>query len=672
MSDSNTHIGFYKSRFYFLVSCLVIFGFVLVGKLVYLQFYTNTEGLGIAPEALVKNVVLEPSRGDIYAADGNILATSVARYALHWDAVTATNKLFQEHKAALADSISALTDTPAVKILNQLEIARKKKSRYWLVAKDVSYSTFKRYKTFPIFNRSTYKGGLIVEQEIKREHPLGKIAERTIGYEKLDKDGTYFRVGLEGAFSQYLRGDSGLRLKQKIANGQWKPISDSNEKEPTQGYDLRTTLDVNIQDIAHNALLGQLEAYEADHGTVVVMEVGTGAIRAIANLGRTEEGKYFEKLNYAVGEAHEPGSTFKLMGMIAALEDKVIYENTLIDTGNGELTFYGKYKVKDSKRGGYGTITAARAFEVSSNVGLVKIVHDNYKENPKKFVDRLYNMGLNKNLALPILGEGVPKIPYPTDTDWDGLDLPWMAYGYGVSLTPLQTLTFYNAIANQGEMVQPRFLTEIGNLGNTPFKVFSKQVLNPSICSEETLKKVQSMMFNVVDKKWGTGHRIKDSLLTMAGKTGTCQVDYTTDSVQYVSSFVGYFPAEKPQYSCIVVIHRPDKTKGYYGATVAAPVFKTIAKKIFNDIPKQIPLEASSLTDLIENIRSQGDLSVPNLTGLSEQEAIKKSQELGLKVLLNGKGTVIKQRPEAGAKISNHQQVILKLSWKNYKTYCTV
>ena len=211
------------------------------------------------------------------------------------------------------------------------------------MAKDVSYSTFKRYNSFPIFNRSTYKGGLIVEQEIKREHPFGKIAERTIGYEKLDKDGTYFRVGLEGAFSNYLRGDSGLRLKQKIANGQWKPISDSNEKEPTQGYDLRTTLDVNIQDIAHNALLGQLEAYEADHGTVVVMEVGTGAIKAIVNLGRTKEGKYFEKLNYAVGEAHEPGSTFKLMGMIAALEDKVIDENTLIDTGNGKLTFYGKY-----------------------------------------------------------------------------------------------------------------------------------------------------------------------------------------------------------------------------------------------------------------------------------------------------------------------------------------
>ncbi|MDA8947866.1 transpeptidase family protein [Flavobacteriaceae bacterium] len=662
MNDTNSLTGFHKSRFYLLISCLVIFGFVLMGKLIHLQFYSNTEGLGIAPEALVKNVVLEPSRGDIYAADGNILATSVARYSLYWDAVTPSSSLFRENKRALADSIAALTGSQPTVVLRQLENARKKKSRYWPVANDVSYSAYKRYKSFPIFNKSTYRGGLIMEQEIKREHPLGKVAERTIGYEKLDKDGTYFRVGLEGAFSQYLRGDSGLRLKQKIANGQWKPISDSNEKEPTEGFDLRTTLEVNIQDIAHSALLGQLEKFEADHGTVVVMEVNTGAIKAIANLGRTEDGKYFEKLNYAVGEAHEPGSTFKLMGMIAALEDKVIDENTLIETGKGELTFYGKYKVKDSKRGGYGTITAAKAFEVSSNVGLVKIVHDNYKNNPKQFVDRLYNMGLNKNLGLPIRGEGDPKIPYPTDEDWDGLDLPWMAYGYGVSLTPLQTLTFYNAIANNGEMVQPRFLTEIGNLGNVPHKVFAKQVLNPSICSEATLGKVQKMMFNVVDKKWGTGYRIKDSLLTMAGKTGTCQVDYTTNNVQYISSFVGYFPAVKPQYSCIVVIHRPNKTKGYYGATVAAPVFKTIAKKIFNDIPQQIHLEASKLTDLIEETQLRKEFKIPNLAGLSSQEAVEKLKALGLKVELKGTGSVKAQKPQAGTKIKSVQKVILELS----------
>ena len=662
MNNSNSLNGFHKSRFYLLISFLAIFGFVLIGKLIYLQFYSNTEGLGIVPETLVKNVVLEPSRGDIYAADGNILATSVASYDLYWDAITPSSSLFNGNKQTLADSIATLTGKTPTVVLNQLENARKQKSRYWPLVKDVSYSTYKQYKNFPIFNKSTYKGGLIVEQEIKREHPLGKIAERTIGYEKLDKDGTYFRVGLEGAFSQYLRGDSGLRLKQKIANGQWKPISDSNEKEPTQGFDLRTTLDVNIQDIAHSTLLSQLEKYEADHGTVVVMEVNSGDIKAIVNLGRTEDGKYFEKLNYAVGEAHEPGSTFKLMGMIAALEDKVIDENTLIETGKGELTFYKKYKVKDSKRGGYGTITAAEAFEVSSNVGLVKIVYDNYKKNPKQFVDRLYNMGLNKNLGLPIKGEGNPKIPYPTDADWDGLDLPWMAFGYGVSLTPLQTLTFYNAIANNGEMVQPRFLTEIGNLGNVPHKVFTKQVLNPSICSEETLGKVQKMMFNVVDKKWGTGYRIKDSILTMAGKTGTCQVDYTTDNVQYISSFVGYFPFEQPQYSCVVVIHRPDKSKGYYGATVAAPVFKTIAKKIFNDIPQQLHLRASNITDLIEKIRLQKNFIIPNLAGLSSQEAIEKIEALGLKVELTGKGSVKGQKPQAGTKVKNIQKVILELS----------
>ena len=662
MNNSNSLNGFHKSRFYLLISFLAIFGFVLIGKLIYLQFYSNTEGLGIVPETLVKNVVLEPSRGDIYAADGNILATSVASYDLYWDTITPSSSLFNGNKQTLADSIATLTGNTPTVVLNQLENARKQKSRYWPLAKDVSYSTYKQYKNFPIFNKSTYKGGLIVEQEIKREHPLGKIAERTIGYEKLDKDGTYFRVGLEGAFSQYLRGDSGLRLKQKIANGQWKPISDSNEKEPTQGFDLRTTLDVNIQDIAHSTLLSQLEKYKADHGTVVVMEVNSGDIKAIVNLGRTEDGKYFEKLNYAVGEAHEPGSTFKLMGMIAALEDKVIDENTLIETGKGELTFYKKYKVKDSKRGGYGTITAAEAFEVSSNVGLVKIVYDNYKENPKQFVDRLYNMGLNKNLGLPIKGEGNPKIPYPTDADWDGLDLPWMAYGYGVSLTPLQTLTFYNAIANNGEMVQPRFLTEIGNLGNVPYKVFTKQVLNPSICSEETLGKVQKMMFNVVDKKWGTGYRIKDSILTMAGKTGTCQVDYTSDNVQYISSVVGYFPVEQPQYSCVVVIHRPDKSKGYYGATVAAPVFKTIAKKIFNDIPHQLHLGASNITDLIEKIQLQKNFIIPNLAGLSSQEAVEKIEALGLKVELIGKGSVKGQKPQAGTKVKNIQKVILELS----------
>ena len=655
MSEKQNFSKKLMQRFYLLVVFILIFSFILIFKLFHIQFYENETGLGIEPESIVKNVILEPSRGNIYASDGNILATSIPRYELHWDSDTTDDYLFETKKKILADSIASLTGLSSKFILKKLEKAKKNKNRYFLVAKNVSYSDYKRYKSFPIFNQNVYRGGLIVEQEIKREHPLGKIAERTIGYEKQDNNGSYFRVGLEGAFSEYLRGNPGIRLKQKIANGQWKPISDSNEKEPTEGYDLYTTLDVNIQEIVHNTLLGQLEKFEAEHGTAVVMEVKTGEIKAIANLGRTDEGKYYEKLNYAVGEAHEPGSTFKLMAMIAALEDKVIDYNSLINTGKGELKFFDKYKVKDSKRGGHGIITASKAFEVSSNVGLVKIIYDNYKDNPKKFVDRLYNLGLNKTLGLPIKGEGIPKIPYPTDSNWDGLDLPWMAYGYGVAITPLQTLAFYNAIANDGEMVKPRFISQISNLGNLPTKVFSKQTLNPSVCSKETLNKVQQMLYNVVDKKWGTAFNIKDELLSMAGKTGTCQVDYTSEEVQYISSFVGYYPVENPKYSCIVVIHRPNKSIGYYGSTVAAPVFKTIAKKIFNDIPKKIEISYSAFTDLDNN-------TVPNVKGLNQKEAIKKLKNKGMTVKVKGKGIVKSQSIKPGSKIKNQQKIIIESS----------
>ena len=646
-------------RFYSLVVGLTLFAFVLIGKLIYIQFYIGEEGVNVGSGTIIKNIVLEPSRGDIYSADGSILATSIPRYELHWDAIVPSETVFNLNKKVLADSLELVMDRSSDEILKTIEKVRFNKNRYWLVAKNLSYSEYIRYKTFPIFNKSSYRGGLIAEQQIVREHPLGKIAERTIGYEKKDKNGKFITVGLEGAFSQYLRGNSGLRLKQKIANGQWKPISDSNEKEPTEGYDLHTTLDVNIQDVAHNALLTQLEQFEAEHGTVVVMEVKTGAIKAIANLGRTQEGKYFEKLNYAVGESHEPGSTFKLMGMIAALEDKVIDADTPIETGNGKMTFFGKYKVTDSKRGGHGTISAARAFEVSSNVGLVKIVYDHYKSTPKQFVDRLYNMGLNKPLGLPITGEGLPKIPYPSDADWDGLDLPWMAYGYGISLTPLQTLTFYNAIANGGEMVKPRFINEISNFGNMPTKVFSKQILNPSICSSETLTKVQDMMFNVVDKKWGTAHRIKDPMISMAGKTGTCQLDYTTDKMEYIASFVGYFPAKKPKYSCIVVIHRPNKSKGYYGAIVAAPVFKKIAKKIYNDIPIKVTIKHSDLKKLENNFKND---TIPNVVGMSKGDAKLLLEAIGFKIILKGEGNVKRQSIDPGIKVGISQMIILELS----------
>ncbi|MDA9660549.1 penicillin-binding protein 2 [Flavobacteriaceae bacterium] len=591
-------------RSYLLVFSLFIFSILLIGKLIHLQFSQGEKYRELASKRTLKNDILQPSMGNIYADDGSIMATSVARYEIRWDAAVPSKTIYQSNKNDLAKGLAAIINGDEDLILRNLDKAVSKKNRYLLIAKGLSYSEQKRVKKLPIFKLSSNKGGVIIEQQIFREHPLGKIAERTIGYEIQDKEGKFIRVGLEGAFGQYLKGEEGRRLKQKIAGGQWKPINDNNEKEPTEGFDIHTTINVNIQDIAHTALLEQLEKFEADHGCVVVIETSTGKVKAIANLGRTEVGTYYEKLNYALGEAHEPGSTFKLVSMIAALEDKVIDENTPIKTGNGELNFYGKYKVRDSKKGGYGTIPAGKVFEVSSNTGIVKIIHDNYKNNPKKFVDRLYNMGINKPIGLPIKGEGKPKIPYPNDSDWDGLDLPWMAYGYGVAMTPLQTLTFYNAIANNGEMVKPRFIEKIGVIGESPHQIFGKEILNPSICSQSTIEKVKNMMFNVVDKEWGTAHNIKDKDFTIAGKTGTCQVDYNRigKEVQYISSFVGYFPVKQPEYSCVVVIHRPNKLLGYYGSTVAAPVFKKIAKKIYTATPKKVHVGLDQLKSLSPEI----------------------------------------------------------------------
>ena len=591
-------------RSYLLVFSLFIFSILLIGKLIHLQFSQGEKYRELASNRTLKNDILQPSMGNIYADDGSIMATSVARYEIRWDAAVPSKTIYQSNKNDLAKGLATIIDGDEDFILRNLDKAVSKKNRYLLIAKGLSYSEQKRIKKLPIFKLSSNKGGVIIEQKIFREHPLGKIAERTIGYEIQDKEGKFIRVGLEGAFGQYLKGEEGRRLKQKIAGGQWKPINDNNEKEPTEGFDIHTTINVNIQDIAHTALLEQLEKFEADHGCVVIIETSTGKVKAIANLGRTEVGTYYEKLNYALGEAHEPGSTFKLVSMIAALEDKIIDENTPIKTGNGELIFYGKYKVRDSKKGGYGTIPAGKVFEVSSNTGIVKIIHDNYKNNPKKFVDRLYNMGINKPLGLPIRGEGKPKIPYPNDSDWDGLDLPWMAYGYGVAMTPLQTLTFYNAIANNGEMVKPRFIEKIGVIGESPQQIFGKEILNPSICSQSTIEKVKNMMFNVVDKEWGTAHKIKDKDFTIAGKTGTCQVDYnrTGKEVQYISSFVGYFPAKQPEYSCIVVIHRPNKLLGYYGSTVAAPVFKKIARNIYTATPKKVHVDLDQLKSLSPEI----------------------------------------------------------------------
>ena len=585
-------------RLYLVSTVMLMFGLGIGYKLFHLQFIDGDKYRKIAEEKTLKSFVVNSSRGNIFSEDGSLLATSTTKFDVFFDSKTVPNHIFNSEIQSLSIELSKILGDDDVKWLNNFREAKNNNNRYLPIIKNIDLDKVNEFKKLPIFKYGSIKGGLIIEKKIKREYPLGKVAERTIGYEKIDKDGDYWGVGLEHAYGSFLRGKNGKMTKRKISNGQWKVLESNLNKDPIDGLDINTTLNTYMQDVVHDYLLEQTEKYEADHSTAVLMEVATGKIRAVSNFGRTDQGKYYEKLNYAVGESIEPGSTFKLMTIIAALEDQVIDTLQMIDTENGEIDFYG-FKVKDSRKGGYGQINAMDIFRLSSNTGIVKIITEAYKNQSEKFVDRLFNMGLNNSLNIEIKGEPRPKIPHPLDSDWNGLSLPWMSYGYGVSLTPLQILSFYNAVANDGIMVKPTFLESSNKLGALKKNTFKKQILNPSICSKETLSIVKKMLYDVVHHKNGTAKNIKSNNIKIAGKTGTAQVGYGTDKVDYISSFVGYFPAEKPKYSCIVVINKPNKNKGYYGSDVAAPVFKRIAEKISSRNPV---IENYIYSEMIKNI----------------------------------------------------------------------
>ena len=658
-------------RIYLVAFFLFIMAVAIAVKLTNIQWVEGDYYRKLAKERTVKNFVIPANKGNIYSADGSLLATSIPNYEIRFDAVAPKTEVFEKNIKQLADSLGKLLNKSSDTFERELRRARVNKSRYFLVARDLSYTEYIAIKSFPLFNLGAYKGGIIVEQETVREHPIGKIAERTIGYIGRDVNGHINPVGVEGAYSNYLNGKDGRILKQKIAKGQWKPISDVNQVEPQDGYDVISTIDVFIQDIAHHALLKQLEEYQADHGCVVVMETKTGYVKAISNLGRNEKtGMYSERLNYAVRESHEPGSTFKLVDLMALLDDKLVDTSAVFDSKGGEIKYFGK-SVRDSHKGGYGKISLARGFEVSSNTVMVQAVYNNYKSNPTQFVNHINSYGLNKKLGIGFNGEGAPYIPQPSDRSWSKLSLPWMAYGYGVSVTPLQTLAYYNAVANNGEMVKPLFVSEIKEWNKT-IKKYDKVVLNPKICSQETIHKLKAILENVV--KRGTGSKLYSKDFSMAGKTGTAQVNYAKAGgaeKYYASSFVGYFPADHPKYSCIVVVHKPNTTNNnYYGADVAGPVFKRIAQKIFTDSPT-----TNEIKNLNRKIQKQeGNYnsyyakaqkkfkSIPNVRGMAGMDAVALLENLGLKVKAIGIGKVKKQSLQAGENINKNATIILELS----------
>ena len=660
-----------STRIYVVAFVIFLVAIAITVKLTNIQWVEGNYYRNLAKERTVKNFIIPANKGNIYSADGSLLATSIPNFNIRFDAISAKDADFNKYVQPLSDSLSILLNKPSSTIQSELRRARATKNRYYLVASDLNFTDYDKIKSFPLFNKGAYKGGIIIEQETVREHPIGQIAERTIGYERLDDSGELLKVGIEGAFGKYLKGKDGKVLKQKIAKGQWKPIRDINEVEPQDGYDVVSTIDVYIQDIAHHALLKQLEEFGAEHGCVVVMETKTGHIKAISNLGRDEKsGNYYETINYAIGESHEPGSTFKLVDMIALLDDNKIDTAAVFNTFGGEITIRGE-KVRDSHEGGYGKISLARGFEVSSNTVLAQAVYNNYKANPKEFTDRIDNMGLNNPLHLPFQGEGIPSIPHPSDKIWSPISLPWMAFGYGVAVTPMQTLTLYNAVANNGEMVKPIFVSEIKEWNKT-IKTYNKQVINPSICSQATILKLKALLKGVVKK--GTGSKLYSKDFSMAGKTGTAQANYGKNGgneKHYISSFVGFFPADSPKYSCIVVVHKPNTSlNNYYGADVAGPVFKRIAQKIFTDAPS-----TNNIKNIDKNVIKQDTEyqkyydtaqkltnKIPNVKGMSAMDAIALLGNMKVKVKIIGIGRVKKQSIEPGEIATKNTTITLELS----------
>lgn len=691
-------------RVYLVYIFIGLFGVAVIGRVVQIQMFQGEVWKKKAREMTTAYRSIEAVRGNIFARDGSLLATSVPIYDLHMDMLAdgITKKAFDENLDSLAFRLSEMFPEKTKKeFVKDLRNARRKGERYHFIAKAVRFDQLQQIKKFPLYRLGKYKGGLIAEQINKREFPFRELASRTIGSQR---EGIK-PVGIEGAYNNYLKGVDGKIMVQKLAGGITRPIHDESEIEPKDGSDIYTTIDVNIQDVAHDALLSQLRKHNAGSGCLALMEVKTGEIRAIVNLTRKDSGQYHELYNYVIGEAVEPGSTFKLASLIAVMEDGYADLDDTISTENGTTRFHDR-TMKDSHEGGFGRITLQRSFELSSNVAISKIIHRYYAKNPQRFVDRLFKMNLNSPLNLDVAGEGIPRIKSPKDKDWSGTTLPWMSIGYETQLTPLQILTFYNAVANEGVMVKPQFVREIRRKGNVE-KAFGPTILNESICSKETIKKAKKMLEGVVEH--GTATNLKNSVYKIAGKTGTAQIAVNgsykdkNSKVIYRASFTGYFPADNPKYSCIIVVSAPSNNV-YYGNAVAGPIFREIADKVYSaslDINKEVKPDSIALTtaplvmkgqasstDLVLNRlkvktsrEGKGEWTipqpkgktvvqkrvavpenvVPDVTGMSLRDALFALENKGLTVRVNGRGSVNRQSIAAGTKVLKGSEIVIEL-----------
>jgi len=664
-----------------------------------IQFVEGDKWKAMAEEINLQYKTVPAVRGNIYAEDGSLLATSLPFYRVAFDPSIASNELMESSIDSLSLLLSRyFKDHQPVEYKRRILNARARNRQYMILNRNkINYLNKKEMEKWPIFREGKYRGGVIFEKVNERYKPFTFLGARTIGHINENNKG----AGLEYSFNEQLAGRDGKGLFQKMAGSYWRPIYDGSEVKPVAGYDIVSTIDVNIQDVAQSSLMNALIEHEADYGLAVVMEVATGQIKAISNLTRYSNGNYGESYNYAVGGLTEPGSTFKLASVIALMEEAQLSLNDSIDAGDGQFEFYDRV-MTDHKYGGYGMISFKDAFAQSSNIAISRWVNHHFGLKPERFIDYIQSMGLTDRVGFQIKGEGTPYVKRPGDKSWSGVSLPWMSIGYELKLTPLQVLAFYNAIANQGRMVQPIIVKSVKQ-ADDKVEEYESVVLNDKICSRETLEKVKIMLESVVE--YGTASNIKNDFYKIAGKTGTAQKlkngRYTR---KYYTSFAGYFPADAPKYSCIVVIDNP---KGFhqYGSSVAAPVFKNIADKIYatdleihEPLPQQFAKEEgvfpviqagryddlqTVLTDLgIEHTptdaaewvrarRAGNKINwkestasyeyIPDVKGMTMRDAIFLLENRGLRVSYQGSGRVIKQSQDPGDKVIKGSKIILQL-----------
>ena len=688
-------------RLYSIYFLVLFMGLGIVFQIFYLQIFKGEQLKSDANKQIfISKKVLAP-RGNIYASNEQktSLALSVPRYKVFVDLVTIREQDFINNISDLSDSLSVLlARKKSNEWKSELENQRLDSNRYFFIARGLRNDQIERLRKFPIFNLGKYRGGCIILKSNQRVKPYGMLANRTVGY-AVENDGKKsILVGIEGAFNEYLKGQNGQMLMEKIRGNEWKPVDDELSIEPVPGSDVYTSIDVNIQDVAESALLKQLREQKAQKGCAVLMEVKTGFVKAIANLSfdpKTET--YFEAQNHAVGLASEPGSTFKLASLLVALEQGKVEITDSVDM-TGRYEFYDNYLTDGGKV--YGRNTIKDAFEKSSNV-ISQIIYDNYKKEPQEFIDGLKEIGIHQKLGLSILGEGVPLIKESSDATFTGITLPWMSIGYELKMTPLQTLALYNAVANEGTLLQPQFVKCIKK-GSETQKEYKPRILNASICSKATLRDLKVMLEGVVER--GTAKNIKARGFSIAGKTGTSKIAQGSKGYgnKYQASFCGYFPSKDPVYSCIVVVQGP--TKNIFGSVVSGTVFKEIADKVYaqefqkenivlKDTINRYPYSRSgdkmSFLVVSENMRIPvEDLTnksnewistrtgkdaikivnkkmqkglVPNVVGMGLIDATYMLEKFGLFVQPVGSGIVREQSIKAGLRIHKGQKIILQL-----------